>query len=480
MSDKEVSRRLLLKTSFWYTLSMFVTRAIGFITMPIFTSLMTKEEYGNFSVFASWQAILLTVCSIDLYGTLNRARFDYVEKKSFSSYVTSSLVLGSIVTGVVCVLYVLFPHVFDRFFLIDRKYMTVMFAYLFAVPALNMFQTTQRLSYKYKLSATISIGVALLSPVFAVILVLLMKNDRLYGRIIGQYAPYTILGVVFYIYYLCQSRKIKVSNWAYALRIGIPLVFSYLGSRILLQVDTIVLKHMCTAEQVGTLSVSHSTSHLVLILVQTLNLSWAPWFYDMLKRKNYPEIRKLYKIYLWIMVAFTFVVLLIGPELVHFLGSGKYSESAYLLPANILCGVFTVLTTQFVNLETYHKKPEYAAILTGIVAALNIVLDIVGVKLWGYMAVCYTTIVCQILLITLHYIFTMKMSIREMLAAKTVVAAIGASVILIPVALLMYQHNVIRYTVAAVALIATIGFLVKYKGQIIGIVRKVMKKGEQN
>lgn len=185
MGKERIDKKLLVKTSFWYTLSMFLTRGIGFITTPIFTRLMTKEQYGDFAVYASWQSILLTICSLELDGTINRARFDYPEKKDFHSYVSSALVLTSLITGVIFALYMIFPHIFDRFFLIDRKYMYIMFAYLFANPAARVFQTTQRIEYKYKVSSAISISVALLSPILGVICILLIKSDPLYGRIIG-------------------------------------------------------------------------------------------------------------------------------------------------------------------------------------------------------------------------------------------------------------------------------------------------------
>lgn len=475
MGKERIDKKLLVKTSFWYTLSMFLTRGIGFITTPIFTRLMTKEQYGDFAVYASWQSILLTICSLELDGTINRARFDYPEKIDFHSYVSSALVLTSLITGVIFALYMIFPHIFDRFFLIDRKYMYIMFAYLFANPAARVFQTTQRIEYKYKVSSAISISVALLSPILGVICILLIKSDPLYGRIIGQFFPYIVYGVVFYIYFLSCSRKILVSNWRYALRIGLPLVFSYLCNSIMLSSDTIVAKHLCVAEQVSYLSIAHSTSHIITILVSTLNLAWAPWFYDLLKIQDYKEIQKVFKMYLWGMVGITFAILLIGPEVIQVLGGTAYKESIYTLPGYVLSGVFTVLTSQIVNLEVYHKKPEYAAVLTGIAAILNVILDIVGVELWGYKAVCYATVFCQLLLITLHYVVAQKMGIQKTLTVKSLVSSLAFSLTLIPISLVLYQSNTVRYVFVTLITVATIILIIAKKDQIIATVRKFRK-----
>lgn len=475
MGDK-TSKKLLIKSGFWYTISNFLTRAMVFITMPIFTRLMSKDEYGNFSVFASWQSILLIICGIEVYGTLNRARFDYTEKGEFDSYITSSLLLSTLFTGIVFVAYLIFPHIFDRLFLIDRKYMLVMFAYLFTYPSLSMFQAKQRVAYKYKLSAAISFGLSISSSILAVVLTSVMKDNRLFGRILGQYGLLIIAGLIFYIYFVSVNHSVNLSYCKYALRMGLPLVFSYVGSQVLLSSDNLILKHMCSAEEVSYLSVTHTTSHIVLILVQTLNTAWAPWFYDMLRIGENKEIRKTYLIYLWGAIACTFAILLIGPEIILILGGAKYHDSVYLLPPNILCGVFTVLTAQFVNLETYHKKPEYAAILTGAVAVLNVLLDILGVRLWGYRAVCYTTVFCQIVLIMLHYMITRKMDIKDILPFNKLIMALSATLVLIPFALILYQNNLIRYIAIGICFVILISIGIVKRQQIVALIRKFNNK----
>lgn len=243
----------------------------------------------------------------------------------------------------------------------------------------------------------------------------------------------------------------------------------------MLSSDTIVAKHLCVAEQVSYLSIAHSTSHIITILVSTLNLAWAPWFYDLLKIQDYKEIQKVFKMYLWGMVGITFAILLIGPEVIQVLGGTAYKESIYTLPGYVLSGVFTVLTSQIVNLEVYHKKPEYAAVLTGIAAIMNVILDIVGVELWGYKAVCYATVFCQLLLITLHYVVAQKMGIQKTLTVKSLVSSLAFSLTLIPISLVLYQSNTVRYVFVTLITVATIILIIAKKDQIIATVRKFRK-----
>ncbi|MBR0143800.1 MAG: lipopolysaccharide biosynthesis protein [Clostridia bacterium] len=452
MGENKVNNRLLLKTSFWYTLSNFLTHGISFITIPIFTRLMSKAEYGDFSVYSNWQQILAIICGVEVAATMNRARFDFQKKEEFDAYTTSSLFLSTVVTSSFLILYLLFPDFFGSWFLIKREYMMIMFAYLFTLPAVSVFLVRQRIGYKYKLSAAYTITVTVVSSLAALALVLVIQSDRILGRIIGQYTLPVIAGLVFYIAYLCKSRTIRKKYLQYALRMGLPLVFTYLASRILLTSDTIVLKHMCSAEEVSSLSVAHSAAQIIMLFVQALNIAWAPWLYDMLKIKEYKSIKKLYVLYLWGVTAFTLCILLVGPEVITVLGGEKYKDALYLLPPYILTGIFTAFTSPFGYLETYNKKPEISAVLTGIVAALNVGLDIVGVHFFGYQAVCYATVLCQILLIVLHYVFTKKYGIKEILQVGTLGSVLAAALALIPFSFLIYTNTAVR--VGAIILFA--------------------------
>ena len=471
INEKNISKKLLLKSSAWYTASNFLTKAMSFITIPIFTRLMTKEQYGDFSVFAGWQSIFLIICGIEIYATLNRARFDYAEDGSLNSYITSSLVLSTLITTVILTLYLLFPNFFDNLFLLDRKYIFIMFAYIYVQPAFLMFQAKQRIEYRYKLSAALSFILIVVSTVVAVVFVYSI-DDRLMGRILGQYVPYIVVGLIFYIYFLRKSFVVKTSIWKYALTLGLPLVFSFLGSQILLTADRVVVKQLGSAEEVAWLVLAASCTNIILIFVQTLNNAWAPWFFDKLKVKSYCEIRKTFKIYMWFIIFCTFCALMVGPEIVQILGGSGYKESIYVLPANMLCGVFTALSSQFVNLETYYKKTHYAAILTSIVAAINIVGDVIGVLIFGYQAVCYITVICQLFLIVMHYFATKKLNIGEILTVKDMTAILGISMLFIPLSLALYQIRLVRLGfITALIVIACLIAIVKRRKLITLIIK---------
>ena len=76
-STKKKSSGVVLKAGIWYTVSNFVFRGMAFITTPVFTRLLTKGEYGDFSNFASWMSILVIITSCDLQTSIIRSKLEF-------------------------------------------------------------------------------------------------------------------------------------------------------------------------------------------------------------------------------------------------------------------------------------------------------------------------------------------------------------------------------------------------------------------
>ena len=90
--------RLALKAGAWYTLSNFLTRGIGFITTPVFTRMLSKEDFGAVSNYSSWVSILTVFATLNIHATLISARYDY--KNRLDEYISSVLALSMISSAV--------------------------------------------------------------------------------------------------------------------------------------------------------------------------------------------------------------------------------------------------------------------------------------------------------------------------------------------------------------------------------------------
>ena len=74
---------------------------------------------------------------------------------------------------------------------------------------------------------------------------------------------------------------------------------------------------------------------------------------------------------------------------------------------------FMFAYTFFAVIEFYFEKKKYVTYATMSGAVLNIILNYICIKLFGYMAAGYTTLVCYMLYTVAHYCLHKKSVMKK-------------------------------------------------------------------
>ena len=86
-----------VRTSVWFTVCQFLQRGIAFITVPIFTRLLTTEEYGICNIYFAWFDVFILFTSLKLpYEGLNNGLIRYEDDKD--GYTSSIMGLIAVLT----------------------------------------------------------------------------------------------------------------------------------------------------------------------------------------------------------------------------------------------------------------------------------------------------------------------------------------------------------------------------------------------
>ena len=56
-----------VKASIWYTICNVINKGIALLSTPIFTRVMTEEQYGTFTIFQSWYSIIFIFTSLNIF-----------------------------------------------------------------------------------------------------------------------------------------------------------------------------------------------------------------------------------------------------------------------------------------------------------------------------------------------------------------------------------------------------------------------------
>ena len=150
MIEKYNKLSLQAKSAIWFTICGVLQKGVSFITIPIFTRLMSTSDYGMYSLYNSWLQILTIVTSLYLYyGILSNAMIKY--EKDRDGYISSMQGLTIIITGLLFLVYLAFHKLFNQFFGLPTLFVILMFVQLFVNPAIYYWLGKKRFDYQYKI-----------------------------------------------------------------------------------------------------------------------------------------------------------------------------------------------------------------------------------------------------------------------------------------------------------------------------------------
>ena len=440
---KKESNKVLI-SGIWYTISNFFLKGIVFITTPIFARLLTQAEFGTFTNYTSWINILLVFTTLNVEATLISARYEHEDE--LDEYISSMLLLSMTST----LLWWLGANVFAKWATsilnMTSVQMNLMFAYLFTLPAINLFQSRERFFYKYKVSVALSIILSLGSSLLSVALVFALDSS-LDGRIIGYIVPNVIVGIGLIVYLLYLGRKICIKFWKEALRIVLPFIPHLLSLSMLNQMDRIMITKICGESDTALYGLAYNVALIITLLLTSLNGAFSPWLGENLARKEYKKIKDVSKGYVLLFVYFAMGIMLLAPELLLVLGGKSYIEAKWVMvPVAVGC-ICQFIYTLFVNVEQFEKKTMGMAFASVSAALLNYILNATFIPRYGYIAAAFTTLAGYLWLLLVHMFLVYKMKMGQVYSYRFILVVIVVSLVISGLMYVLYNATLIRYAV---------------------------------
>lgn len=454
----------VINSSVWYLFSSLITQGINFFTIPLFTRLLSINEFGYFSNFSSWLGIITVLVTLNLHSTLNRARFDF--KKEFADYVSSMLVLGTIVTCIFYFIVYINKNFFVNIFSMDFFSIQLMFFYLLVFPAFSIFQTLQILNYKYKMNVFLSIMLTISTISLSIILVMFM-DDKYLGRVLGSIIPGFILALIIYILLFYKGRNVRISYFRYALIVCIPYLPHLISMNILSTIDRVMITNYFGNEYTAIYSIAYTCGLVINLLINSINNAISPWIGEQIQLCNWKKIKSNTSIIMIMFVYFSFGLMLFGPEIINVLGGKMYSDALSIVPIVSVSCIIQFFYTLFVNIEQFERKTIGMAIATCCAAVINIVLNYLLLPKFGYKIAAYTTLISYLFLLIFHQIYVYCILKIKCYNFKLIFFLVFLSTCMIIIYFFLYEWNLLRYFAMFIYIITLIYISLRNKSLIV-------------
>ena len=105
-------------------------------------------------------------------------------------------------------------------------------------------------------------------------------------------------------------------------------------------------------------------------------------------------------------------------------------------------------------------------------AAVNVVLNYIGIKLFGYEAAAFTTLLSYGLLFAFHWIIARKYSVEEVYEIKTILKNVVVVAVTGVVLMLLDSRFVIQTIVRYVIVLLILIVLILNKRKLIGVLKR--------
>lgn len=454
-----------LKVVFWFTFVGFLQRGISIITTPIFTRVMSTEDYGMFSVFNAYYMVIVIVATLYLHmEVINNAFLKSGESREKTVSVFQSLSL--VISSAFFLVAVLFREQLAALMGLPTIAVVVMFFTFIFVEPYHMWVIYKRYQFDYIRPVLTTLFISVATPIAGVIAILTTPGNQGIARIVSYVCMNAILpGACFYVINYRKNHSFyDKALWGYALSFNIPLLAHYLSETLLNQTDRIMINAFLGTSEAGIYSVAYSAASIFTIFSSALNTAFVPWTFQKLKAGDYRSLAKVGYMVLGFLAAVLSVMIMFAPEVVYILAGSQYTGAVYLIPTLGASVFFGYMYQLFSRIELFYEKKAYTVVSTVTAALVNIVLNAWWIPRFGYTAAGYSTLVSHILFCVMHYFFFRKVNRTCMEAVKVydvkILLLISVLVLVIMAVMTMiYQMLLLRILIAACILFT--GFILR-------------------
>ena len=446
------------KASLWFIFCSVLQKCVSMLTTPIFTRLMSTEQYGQFTVYNSWLQIFTIFVTLRLnYAVFNKGMSKYKDDRD--GYTSTMQTVTFVLALVLFLIYLPFRRQINAVTELPTFIMVAIFAELLFTPAIDFWTIRKRYEYIYKPVVFRTLLMAFLNAGLGVVAVM-VSAEKGYARIMSCVLVNMVFGVSLFIYNRSKGKVWFKKEYArFAILFNIPLLMHYISQYILDQFDRIMIQKMVSIAAAGLYGVAYNAAMVMKIVTQSVNNALVPWQYEKLEKQEFRELDDvLFLIFIGVSVC-AFMFSSFAPEIMRIMAPAKYYQAVYVIPPVAVGLVFSFMYTAFANVEFFYDQNKFTMYISMAGALLNIVLNYFGIKWFGFIAAAYTTLFCYIVFALCHYIY-MTSSVRKALGVSRVfqsgrLVVLSAAVLAVTIFMIFfYDKIVIRYGINLAILLA--------------------------
>ncbi len=382
-----------------YTAGDMLNRAFALILIPLYTAYLTPADYGILSITSTIGAVFAILSMQSLETGLTRFHFDHSDEASRRRYhglvwllMVASALTFALLVGTVGqpLLAWLFPDV--PYLPYIRIVVWTTFTTNISFLLLRALLRTQERPAIYSI---LNIVVFLVNTGFVVYFVVGLRAGAL-GNLQGRLLAAMLLAIpVILVYFRSARLHWSTQEAKSTLAFSIPLVPHLLSLWVLSVSDRVVLQRFVPLADVGIYSLGYQIASILQLLAFSAANAWSPYFFKTADKPDAPRMLSRFSSYYILVIIFlgTGIAALAQDALLVMASNPAYHAAYRVVPWVVMGFVMRGFYFLFVTALYYKKQVRLLPLVTIGAGSLNVVLNVLTVPQFGYIAAAVNTFI---------------------------------------------------------------------------------------
>ena len=411
----------LTQNTILFAISTFGAKIVVFFLLPMYTSVLSTEEYGVADLLTTTAAVVLPILSLNIQDAVLRFSLD----KQFCSKQVIYTAMTLIFASCIPLALVLFGINYFKVINIESQYLVFIFIIYLANALYNSVSMYVRAIDKVYV---FTIG-GLLNTVFSCALNILFLLILKWG-LLGYLCAYVggAIIAVFYMYFASGLFKLSNIHGDYKilkkmLIYSSPLIFNSLAWWINNASDRYILTYFCGAGLNGIYSIAYKIPTILSTIQSVFYNAWSvSAITEFDKNDEDGFIGNVYTLYIALSIFLCSVIISMNIPLAKILYAKKFFSAWKYVPILLVGTLFNGLALFEGCLFTAVKQTRIISKTTILGAVLNIGFNILLIPNWGAYGAAIATLIGYVTiwlvrLIALKKIIKMKMDWKVLIIA---------------------------------------------------------------
>ena len=379
--------RNLIKNFGAFSVGPLVGAVIGFITVPLITYFISPDEYGRASMFTLAQSTVSTVIYLGMDQAFVREYNAY--KKDIGRLLSNAIIIPLFIACITSILIVVFSGPISRIlFGTDNEFIAVLgLAILLPFMVIENFSLlTIRMKEKGRQYSFFTI--LLKTTILALTVLLFLLYEKSFRSVVYAAALAEILNGLLLIVIVLRKQNLSVEyiekkTIQRMLRFGLPLVPAFAIGWILTSMDKVMLRTLCTYEELGLYSAAFKIVSILSIVQTCFSLYWTPvayrWYEQQKDERNYELVGHIVALGMTVMC----LGILLFKNLVGIILGPGFRSAIAIFPFLLLHPIlYTISEATAVGIG-FKRKTGYNIIISAISGGTNILLNWILIPVLG-------------------------------------------------------------------------------------------------